>query len=196
MVQRGGPHRYRRPPVRHHRVWSLTDLKAGQRILSVDTYRSRSKHDPHPTERRCRDRQAEAGEERRTAARAEAGERSAASRAEAGERSAASRAEAGERLIRKGLGALRVVVERRGNDAASLRLTGCTTPRGAMKTGVPQDNHSAADRRRAAGARRADGVILDTVNRPLHNQPPCHQLRAAREREWISTPTLNSRYGS
>jgi hypothetical protein len=33
---------------------------------------------------------------------------------------------------------LRVAVERRGNDAASLRLTGCTTPSGAMKTDVPQ----------------------------------------------------------
>jgi hypothetical protein len=33
---------------------------------------------------------------------------------------------------------LRVAVERRGNDAASLRLTGCTTPSGAMKTDVAQ----------------------------------------------------------
>src|ERR1035441_6002970 len=76
--------------------------------------------------------------------------------------------------------------------------------KGALLASGPRDedggvpcSHCATECRRAAGADRADGVILNTGNRPLHtNSSPSTGTGQLGEREWISTPTLNSRSGS
>src|SRR6185312_6316080 len=49
MVQRGRLYRDRRPPVRAGWLRAVAQFEPGQRIISVNTHSSRSKHAPHPT---------------------------------------------------------------------------------------------------------------------------------------------------